>query len=144
VGPGQQETTLAADALLGDMRRLSLQSLRTPVQQWQQINQDAATPQASLPAAETPVAQDASPSFGETSGGRMVAYSLRPSTVEKARQSQGLSTGKKAAAPAVGRRRASSKQEPRASDSPAPQLSPTEQGIRTLLRRSARKSQGPK
>lgn len=121
-----------------DGRRLSLRRLRTPLQQahtW--AAGEAATPQATVLAADTPVAQDASPSFAENGADR--SYSLRASTVKKRK---GGSTPAAAVTPATSG--AGAGKEQRATPSPPPQLSPTEQGIRASLRRSARKSQGPR
>lgn len=116
--------------------RMSLRHLRTPPQQ--------AHTEAS--GADTPVAQDGQPQmadspgfaaagttpFAETAATPSGRYSLRASTV-KGRQSVGTplapaNTPK--ATPASGKVEGK------------PQLSPTEQGIRASLRRSARKSRG--
>ncbi len=144
-------TTAAAtpEASLVAGRRMSLRRLRTPMQQahLEGAENEGCTPSAPT-AADTPVAQDASPQLAEspiyshaaeaaaeaaTPGER--AYSLRPSTVQKTRQS--LGTPLQPANTPSGA--ASGKKERRGSK---PQLSPTEQGIRASLRRSARKSRG--
>jgi hypothetical protein len=118
------------------------------------------SPQA-LPAADAPVAQDASPQlsespsfastagtaahagFGDGAGGTSRPYSLRASTLKKARRGEAPSTPAAppphAATDAAQAAGSGGKQEP-----PQLNLSPTEQGIRATLRRSSRKSQqGP-
>lgn len=123
-------------------RRMSLRHLRTPMQM---AHMGAADENAATPAANAPVAQDASPQLAESpscvaaaaaaaaSGGR--AYGFRSSTL-KARQSVGTPlAGGAVATPTAG---AASGKKGRQ----GPQLSPTEQGIRASLRRSARKSKG--
>lgn len=123
-------------------RRMSLRRLRTPMQMAHSAaDEEAATPQAPVPPpADTPVAQDASPQLAESPGFAAAAatpgdhaYSLRPSTLQKTRQSVGTPLAPANATPAAGGRG----KEPRGDK---PQLSPTEQGIRASLRRSARKS----
>lgn len=121
-------------------RRMSLRRLRTPMQM---AHLPAADENAATPAAALPVAQDASPQLAESpscmaadaaaSGGP--AYAFRSSTL-KARQSVGTPlAGGAVATPTAG---AASGKKGRQ----GPQLSPTEQGIRASLRRSARKSKG--
>lgn len=118
------------------------------------------SPQA-VPAADAPVAQDASPQlsespsfagtagtaahagFGDGAGGTRRPYSLRASTLKKARRGEAPSTPAAppphAATDAAQAAGSGGKQEP-----PQLNLSPTEQGIRATLRRSSRKSQqGP-
>lgn len=133
-------------------RRMSLRRLRTSMQQAHMVGaeNEGCTPAAPT-AADTPVAQDASPQLAESPIYSRAAeaaaaaeaatpceraYSLRPSTMQKTRQSLGTPlqpTNTPAGA-------ASGKKERRGSK---PQLSPTEQGIRASLRRSARKSRAP-
>ena len=139
------------EADLARGRRMSLRRLRTPMQHahMEGAENEGCTPAAPT-AADTPVAQDASPQLAEspiyapaaeaavvaeaaTPGGR--TYSLRPSTVQKTRQSLGTPL-QPANTPSSA---ASGKKERRGGK---PQLSPTEQGIRASLRRSARKSHG--
>jgi hypothetical protein len=126
--------------------RLSLRRLRTPLQQQPTSEGGAAALQAVPPDANTPVAQDASPHLGDSPcfaetpvaaaapGSR--PYSLRASTLRKSSRSRGTPAAAAALAP-DGAGAGSGRGE-------QPQLSPTEQGIRSALRRSARKSQGPK
>ncbi|PRW32975.1 hypothetical protein C2E21_8057 [Chlorella sorokiniana] len=153
--PAGAATTAAAatpEAGTAAGRRMSLRHLRTPKQQahMEGAENEACTPAAPT-AADTPVAQDASPQLAEspiyahpaeaaaaaaeaaTPGKR--AYSLRASTVQKTRQSLGTPLQPANTPPGA----ASGKKERRGGK---PQLSPTEQGIRASLRRSARKSRG--
>ena len=152
--PGDAAAAAAAatpEADLASGRRMSLRRLRTPMQHahMEGAENEGCTPAAPT-AADTPVAQDASPQLAEspiyapaaeaavvaeaaTPGGR--TYSLRPSTVQKTRQSLGTPL-QPANTPSSA---ASGKKERRGGK---PQLSPTEQGIRASLRRSARKSHG--
>ena len=153
-------TPLAADP--ADSRRFSLRRLRTPMQMAHSAAAaaaaagDAVTPQQ-LPVLrgdDLPVEQDGSPQLREspsfaatplTGGGR---YSLRASTVKKTRQGSlasspmaGAGAGAGAALLAAeGSTLASSLARKERQRAASPQLSPTEQGIRAVLRRSARKS----
>lgn len=139
-------------------RRMSLRRLRTPQQQATPATPgEAVTPKQAqaMPVADMPVEQDASPQLGESPGlapgagpaeAPRRSYSLRPSTLKKkARQS--IATPKAAAAEGGARGQAvegGAQEQGQGRGTPPPQLSPTEQGIRASLRRSARKSKAPK
>jgi hypothetical protein len=151
-------TPLAADP--ADSRRFSLRRLRTPMQMAHSAAAaaaaagEAATPQQLpvLQGDDLPVEQDGSPQLREspsfaatplTGSGR---YSLRASTLKKTRQGSlgsspmaGASAGAALLA-AEGSTLAGSLARKERQRAASPQLSPTEQGIRAVLRRSARKS----
>lgn len=148
----QQERAAAATPEMPAVadRRLSLRRLRTPMQMAHSAAAQAAaagTPQGQqLPAAGVPVAQDASPQLTESPSALAAAAAaagartLRPSTLKKARQSVGTPLP-------AGNENSSKNKTPEAGGggkegrrSATPQLSPTEQGIRSALRRSARKA----
>ena len=128
--------------------RLSLRQLRTP------LSRAHAAAEPATPAADVPVAQDASPHLAESpssfaaqassaaaAAGTPAAaprsgYSLRSSTAKKERRK--LSTPK--GTPKAQDSSIQEQQQRRGNSATPPQMSPTEQGIRASLRRSARKS----
>ncbi|KAL4422795.1 hypothetical protein ABPG75_008992 [Micractinium tetrahymenae] len=135
-GQGAPAAATPAEELTPVGRQLSLRRLRTPKTQ-----AGAAAGEAATPAPGIPVPQDSSPQLAESPGFGGIgaaansaaanatprSYSFRPSTLKKTRQSLGGTPLHK-----------------ENSGTPPAALSPTEQSIRSSLRRSARKSRGPK